>query len=111
MLVVTMVAVIVVAVVEVLVCAAGIIDMVVVAEGIIDVLTGEEIIVVGDVIVIVSKLALKLSYSCFAFADVMVDVLSGIEIEELADVNASVIVAVMTALGFPVSTPLGGFSR
>ena len=100
---------------KVLQCAAGIIDMVVVAEvSVIAVLVDVRIMLV-DVIVIVSELALTLSYSVDMssdeFADVLVDVLSGIEIEELADVNASVIVVVTTALGFPVPTPLGGFSR
>ena len=110
-----MIAVIVVVVVEVLVCAAGIINMVVVVEvSVISVLADVRIMLV-DVIVIVSELALTLSYSVDTssdeFADVLIDVLSRIEIEELVDVNASVIAVVMTALEFPVSTPLEEFSR
>ena len=104
-----------VAVGKVSVCAAGIINMVVVVEvSVIAVLADARIMLV-DVIVIVSQLALTLSYSVDMssdeLADVMIDTLSGIEIEELADVNASVIAVVMTALDFPVSTPLQGFSR
>ena len=68
-------------------------------------------IIVGDVIVIVSKFALKFSYSCFALADVLIDILTGIGIEELADVNTSVIAVVITALEFPLSKLLEECSR
>ena len=46
-----------------------------------------------------------------ALAAVMLDALSGVGIEGLADVSANSFTVVMTALECPVSTPLEGFSR
>ena len=125
MVVVAMVAVIVVVVfvVKVLVWAAWIFDMVVVVEVFfIDVLADVEILVVG-VIVIVLKFAFTVSCSLDvssgmtidsfmeALAGAMLGVLSGIGVEELADVNTNVFAFRMAALEFPVSTPLKEFSR
>ena len=98
--------------------------MVVVAEVFaIDVLADVEIILVG-VIVIVLKFALPVSYSVDvpssdvsvdlfmdALASVMLAVLTGIGIGMLADVSANAFAVAMTALEFPVSTPLEEFSR
>ena len=127
MVVVAMVAVIVVVVVVVVVkvpvWAAWIFDMVVVVEVFfIDVLADVEILVVG-VIVIVLKFAFTVSCSLDvssgmtidsfmeALAGVMLGVLSGIGMEVLAGVAANTFVFAMTALGFPVSTPLEECSR
>ena len=46
-----------------------------------------------------------------AMADIMLGVLTGIGIEVLPDVSANAFAVVMTALEFPVSTPLEEFSR
>ncbi len=47
----------------------------------------------------------------YALASVMFGVLTGICIELLADVSASALAVVMTALDVPMSTPLDEFSR
>ena len=124
MVVVTIVPVIVVltVVIKVLVCDVETFDIAAVVEVLaIDMLTDLEIIVV---VVIVIVLKFVLSGSCFVnvpsnifvvlFTDVltstMLGILLGIGIEVLANVNNAFTV-VMTALGLPVSTPLGGFSR
>ena len=44
-------------------------------------------------------------------ADVMLDVLSVLGVEVLTNVNSNAFAVVVTALGFPVSTPLEEFSR
>ena len=87
---------------------------------VIDVLADVEIIL-ADAIVMVLMSVLKVSYavdvtSCAAF-DFFVeawvlDVLTGIGIALLllADMNANAIAVVMTALEFPVPTPLDEFS-
>ena len=87
-----------------------------------DVLVTAEIIVVG-VNVNVLKSALEVLSSVDVSSDVTVDlfmdaaagamlvVLSGIGIEVLSDVSASAFAVFMTASEFPVSTPLGEFSR
>ena len=121
-----LVAAIVVVIVEVnvMVWATSIIDKVVVVEVLaIDVLIDGEIFVLV-VIVIVLKFALSVSYSVDvpssdvavdlfidALAGVMLAVLAGIGIGMLADVSAKAFVVAMTALEFPVSTPLEVFSR
>ena len=126
MVVVTAVTVIVVVVlvVKVLVSVEAIINMVVVVEVmVIGVLADVEIFVVG-VIVSVLKFAFSVSYSVDvpssdvavdlfmdALTDVMLAVLTGIDIDELADVGANAFAVVITALEFPVSTPLEEFSR
>ena len=126
MVVVTTVAAIVgvVVVVKVLMWVEAIVNMVVVVEVlVIDVLTDVEIIVVGA-IVIVLKFALPVSYSVdvsssdvtvdlfmYALAGVMIAVLNGIGIGVLTDFIANTFAVVMTALEFPVSTPLEGLSR
>ena len=98
--------------------------MVVVVEVLsIGVLADLEIIVVGA-IVIVLRFALPVSYFVDAplsgvavdlftdaLADVMIGVLTGIDIAVLPEVNANAFAVVMTALGFPVSTTLEEFSR
>ena len=102
---------VVVVVVKVLVWAAVIINLVVVfGVLVIDVLVEVELIVVG-IIVIILKFASpsEVDFDCF-MAGVMLRVLLGIGIGVLNDVNANA-VAVMTALEFPVSTPLEKFSR
>ena len=114
--------VVVVVVAKVLVWAASILNMVVVVEVLfIGVLTDVEVIVVG-VIVIILKVALSVPYPLDvssglvvdlsmmnALAVVMLDVLTGIGIE--ADENTNAVVALVTALGFPVSTPSEECSR
>ena len=88
-----------------------------------DVLADVEIIVVG-IIVIVLKFALPVSYSVDmpssdvsldlfmdALADAMLASLTGIGIGMLVDVGANAFAVAMTALEFPVSTPLEEFSR
>ena len=116
--------VVVVVVLNVLVCDAAIIDMVVVVGVlVIDVLADMEIIVVGA-IMIVLRFAVPLSYSVNVSSSGMVDDLSmdvlagsmlgaltGIDVGVLSDVSANAFAVVMTALEFPVSTPLEGFSR
>ena len=103
-------------VVKTLVWAAAMFNMVAVVEAlVIDVLAGVEIIVV-DIIVNVLKFALPVPYSVDASSDVAVDllmlgVLPGIGIAVLADVNANAFTVAMTALEFPVSTPLENCSR
>ena len=98
-------------VVKVMVWDAAIIDMAVVVEVlVIDVLDDAEFIVV----VIVLKFTLSSSQSLDVssdVADVMLDVLSVLGVEVLTNVNANAFAVVMTALGFPVSTPLEEFSR
>ena len=113
----------VVIVVEVPVWDAAIIGIVVVVVEvvvlvIIDVLVGVEFI---DV-VIVLKFALSVSYSgnvlsgvtvdwfMDVLTDVMIGVLTGIYIEMFAGVNATAFTVMVTALEFPVSTPLEEFS-
>ena len=88
----------------------------------IDVLADVEVAAVG-VIAIVLKFAFTVSCSLDvssgmtidsfmeALAGVMLGVLSGISVEELADVNTNVFAFRMAALEFPVSTPLKEFSR
>ena len=110
-----------VVVVKVLVWDAAVINMVVVVE-VFDVLVTAEIIVVG-VIVIVLKFALPDLSSVDVPSDVTVDlfmdavagarlaVLPEIGIEVLSDVSANAFAVVMTALEFPVPTPLEEFSR
>ena len=124
MTVVEMVAVIVVVVVvKVLAWAVAIIDMVVVLEVLfIDMFDGVGVIVVG-VIVIVLKVPLSVPYSVdvppgvvadsFMGASTVVtcDALTGIGVGVLAGVNTNAFAVIITALEFPVSTPLEGFSR
>ena len=98
-------------------------NMVVVDEVlIIAVLVDVEIVVVGDM-AIVLEFALSSSYSVDvppgvtadlfmeALAGVILGVLTGIDIDVLADVNVNALTVVMTALEFPVSTALEKFSR
>ena len=98
-----------------------IIKTVVVEVLIIDVLADVEIIL-ADVNVMVLMSVLKVSYAVDVTSGVAVDlfveawvldVLTGIGIALLlwADMNANAIAVVMTALEFPVSTPLEEFSR
>ena len=115
MVVVTIVAVlvVVVAVVKVPVWDAAIVDMTVVVEVlVIDVLVDVEFIEV----VIVLKFALSVPY---VSSDVAIDlfmgtltdiIITGIGVEVLTDVSANAFTVAMTALEFPVSTPLGEFS-
>ena len=90
---------------------------------VIDALVDMKFIVVG-VNVIDLKFALPVSYSVdvpssgmdiglfmAALAGVMLAVLAGIGIDVLADVSANTFTVFMTALEFPVSTPLEVFSR
>ena len=97
--------------------------MVVVIEALaIDVLTDVDLIVVG-VIAIALKLVVSVSYTVGvpaarafglfkdALADVIVGILTTIGVEVLADGNTNAFAVAMAALEFPVSTPLGGFSR
>ena len=111
--------VVVVVVVKVLVWVEAIVNMAAVVEVIvIDVLVD-----VGD-IVMVLKFAFPVSYSVDVsssgvavdlFMDELTDVtiaaLAGIGIDVLADVSANAFTVVMTALEFPVSTPLEEISR
>ena len=112
--------VIIVVVVKVVVWASAIVNMVVVVEVLImNVLADVEVIVVGFVLNVL-KFTLPVSCSVYVSSDVAVDlsmdslilnVLTGISIEVLADVNANDFAVAMTALEFPVSTPLDDFSR
>ena len=117
------VGVVVVVVAKVLVWDAAIIDMVMVVEvSAIGVMTDVEIIVIG-VVVIVLKFALPVPYSVDVPSGVAVDlfmasspgvmlgVRAGIGTEVLADVNANAFTAAMTALEFPVPSPLEECSR
>ena len=96
-------------------------NMVVVVEAlVIDMLPDVRFIVVG-VIVVALKLVVSVSYTVDvpaarafdlfidAVTDIMLGVLPEIGNEVLTDVNASALV--VTALGFPVPTPLEEFSR
>ena len=105
----------VVVVVKVLVWVTAIINILVELEVLVSgVLVDAECIVVA-VIVIVLEFALTVSYSVDVASDVDVDfgvmlrVFSWIGIEVLADVNKNAF-AVVTALDFPVRTPLEEFS-
>ena len=120
MVVVTMVSVIEVVVVvgKITVWVAAIIDLVVVVKVLcVDMLVDEEFNVVATT-VIVLKFASTVSYFidmpsglvvalCIdASAGVVVGALAGIGIKVLSDVSANSFAVVMTALRFPVSTPL-----
>ena len=101
----------VIVVVRVLVWAAAVINMVVVVEVLLsDVLADLEIIVVG-VIVIVFKFALSVSYSIEVPSGVVVglltDALAGAILGDLSGID----VADVSALEFPVPTPLEEFNR
>ena len=94
--------------------------MAVVAENLfINALVDVEFIVVTTV-VIVLKFVLAVSCSADVSSDVAVDlfmdavmlaVLPGIGTEALADTSANAVAVVITALEFPMSTPLEDFSR
>jgi len=113
-------AVVVSVVTKVMLWAASIIDLVLVIEVlVIEELAGVKFIEVG-VIGFVFKFALSVSYSDVA-ADLTIDALAVVMIGSLAaigseglaeaDANANAFAVVMTALEFPVSTALEGFSR
>ena len=90
MTVVVAVEVVMAAVVKVLVWAAATVEMVV---GMADVPSG-----------------VAVDWSMDALANAMLDVLSGTGTEVLSDANANAFAVVVTALEFPVSTTLEGFS-
>ena len=111
----------VIVVVKVLVWDAAIVNMVEVVEVLAtEVLPDVEVIIMG-VILNVLKVALTVSCSSVYVSSgvavdlsmdaLMLDVLSRIGIEVVADLSANDFAVVMTALEFPVSTPLEEFSR
>ena len=129
MVVVAIVVVIVVgvAVVKVLAWPESIINIFAVFEvliiDVLAVLADVEIIVVGAIVIVV-KFVLPVSYSVNvsssgvtvglfmdALAGSMLGVLTGIGVEVLSDVSTNAFAVVITALEFPVSTPLEEFSR
>ena len=123
MVVVVAAIVVVIVVVRVLVWAAEISNVVVVVEVLVNDVDGVANILVGA-IVIALKFVLPTSCSVdMSSSDVVVDlfmdalagvmfaVLTGIWIDVLADVSANAFAVAVTALEFPVSTPLEGFSR
>ena len=112
--------VVVVVVLKVLVRAAAVIDIVVVVEVPVNGVWADVEIIVVCLIVTVLKFALPVSYSTVdvasdvaamdALASIMLGVVTGIGISVLAGVNRNAF-ANVTALEFPVSTPLEEFTR
>ena len=115
--------VVVVVVTKVLLRATAIIDMVVTVELLlVDSLTEVDIIAVGGIVTVLKFALLVVPYSVDVssgvpigvfmdtLAGVMPGVLTGIGVEVLPDVNANAFAVAMTALDFPVSSPLDPFS-